>query len=35
LKAALEDLLTVAPADRRAPLERQLELLDAAVAANE
>ncbi len=35
LKAALEDLLTVAPADRRAPLERQLELLDAAVATNE
>lgn len=35
LKAALDDLLTVAPADRRAPLERQLDLLDAAVAAND
>ncbi len=35
LKAALDDLLTVAPADRRAPLERQLELLDAAVADND
>ena len=30
LKAALEDLLSVAPPDRRAPLERQLELLEAA-----
>ena len=35
LRAALDDLLTVAPPDRRAPLERQLELLDAAVAAND
>jgi uncharacterized membrane protein len=31
LRAALEDLRTVAPADRRPPLERQLELLDDAV----
>lgn len=35
LKAALEDLLTVAPDDRRAPLERQLSLLEAAVAEND
>lgn len=35
LRAALEDLLTIAPADRRSPLERQLELLDAAVADND
>ena len=35
LRAALDDLLTVAPADRRAPLERQLDLLDAAVADND
>jgi uncharacterized membrane protein len=35
LKAALEDLLTVAPSDRRPPLERQLELLEAAAAAND
>ncbi|MBA2520385.1 MAG: DUF2254 domain-containing protein, partial [Chloroflexia bacterium] len=32
LKAALEDLLSVAPPERRAPLERQLALLEAAVA---
>jgi uncharacterized membrane protein len=31
LKAALEDLLEVAPADRRPPLERQLRLLQADV----
>ncbi len=35
LRAALDDLLTIAPADRRGPLERQLELLVAAVAENE
>lgn len=29
LAAALEDLLDIAPADRRAPLERQLRLLEA------
>ena len=34
LNAALEDLLTVAPPERRAPLERQLDLLRAAVADN-
>jgi len=32
LKAALDDLLTVAPPDRRPPLERQLELLEAGEA---
>jgi uncharacterized membrane protein len=31
LRAALEDLRTVAPPERQPPLERQLELLDAAV----
>lgn len=31
IRAALEDLLEVAPPDRRPPLERQLELLDAQV----
>jgi uncharacterized membrane protein len=31
LMAALEDLLAVAPEERRAPLERQRELLEAAV----
>jgi uncharacterized membrane protein len=31
LRAALEDLLTVAPAERRPPLERQLALLEAGV----
>jgi len=31
LRAAIEDLLEVAPLDRRPPLERQLELLDAQV----
>jgi uncharacterized membrane protein len=31
LRAALEDLLEVAPPDRRAPLERQLKLLEAQV----
>jgi len=35
VKAALDDLLTVAPPDRRAPLETQLELLKAAVAVND
>jgi uncharacterized membrane protein len=35
LKAALEDLLTVAPPERQAALERQLVLLDAAVADND
>jgi hypothetical protein len=35
MKAALEDLLTVAPPERQAPLERQLALLDAAVADND
>jgi uncharacterized membrane protein len=34
MRAALDDLLTVAPPDRRAALEQQLELLDAAVAVN-
>ncbi len=34
LRAALADLLTVAPPDRRAPLEEQLELLRAAVTDN-
>jgi uncharacterized membrane protein len=31
LRAALEDLMTVAPPERRPPLERQLELLEDAV----
>ena len=31
LRAALEDLLTVAPAQRRRPLEHQLRLLDVGV----
>jgi hypothetical protein len=31
LRAALEDLRTVAPPERQPPLERQLELLEAAV----
>jgi hypothetical protein len=31
VRAALDDLLTVAPEERRPPLERQLELLEAAV----
>jgi uncharacterized membrane protein len=31
LRAALEDLRTVAPPERRPPLDRQLELLDEAV----
>lgn len=30
MRSMIADLLTVAPEDRRAPLERQLELLDAA-----
>jgi hypothetical protein len=34
LRAALLDLLGVAPEQRRPPLERQLRLLDAAVARN-
>jgi uncharacterized membrane protein len=34
LKAALADLLTVAPPERRAPIQEQLELLRAAVADN-
>jgi uncharacterized membrane protein len=34
LRAALLDLLDTAPVDRRPPLERQLRLLDAAVARN-
>ena len=33
LRAALEDLLAIAPAERRAPLERQLELLAASTEA--
>lgn len=33
LKAALEDLLNIAPPERRPPLERQLELLESAVKA--
>jgi hypothetical protein len=32
LKAALEDLLSVTPPERRPPLEDQLALLEAAVA---
>jgi hypothetical protein len=35
LAAALEDLLTVAPPERHAPLERQLEMLGAAAAADD
>jgi uncharacterized membrane protein len=35
LRAALDDLLTVALPDRRAPLQQQLDLLDAAVDAND
>jgi uncharacterized membrane protein len=31
IHAAIEDLLEVAPPDRRPPLERQLQLLDAQV----
>jgi hypothetical protein len=31
LRAALEDLRTVAPSERQPPLDRQLELLEAAV----
>jgi hypothetical protein len=31
LRAALEDLQTVAPPERQPPLDRQLELLEAAV----
>ena len=31
LRAALQDVLTVAPPDRRPPLEHQLDLLDAGV----
>jgi uncharacterized membrane protein len=31
LRSALEDLLAVSPADRQAPLQRQLELLNAGV----
>src|SRR4051794_31840512 len=34
IKAALDDLLTVAPPERRAPLHEQLRLLEAAVAEN-
>jgi uncharacterized membrane protein len=34
IRAALEDLLTVAPPERRAPLEVQLQLLQAAIAEN-
>jgi uncharacterized membrane protein len=33
LRAALEDLLAIAPAERRAPLERQMELLAASTEA--
>lgn len=35
LKAALEDLLAVAPPERRPPLERQLRLLEAAEAESD
>jgi uncharacterized membrane protein len=35
VRAALEDLLTVVPPERRAPLERQLALLDGAIAEND
>jgi uncharacterized membrane protein len=35
LKVVLEDLMTVAPPERRGPLERQLDLLQAAVAKND
>lgn len=35
LRAALEDLLTVAPPERRPPLHRQLALLDDAMAGND
>ena len=31
IRAAIEDLLEVAPPDRRPPLERQLKLLEAQV----
>jgi uncharacterized membrane protein len=34
LRAMLEDLISIAPPDRAAPLVRQLELLDASVARN-
>ena len=35
LRSVLADLLTVVPDERRAPLERQLELLEQAVADND
>lgn len=35
LKEALDDLMTIVPAERRAPLETQLELLAGAVAEND
>ena len=34
LRACLEDLLQCAPEERRAPLERQLRLLDAEIDSN-
>ena len=34
LRACLEDLLQIAPDERRAPLERQLRLLDAEIDGN-
>jgi hypothetical protein len=34
LRACFEDLLQCAPAERRAPLERQLRLLDSEVDCN-
>jgi uncharacterized membrane protein len=35
LRAALDDLLTITPEDRKAVLEAQVELLDAAIAHND
>lgn len=34
LRAVIEDLLTIVPDERRAPLERQLTLLNAAISEN-
>ena len=34
LRACFEDLLQCAPEERRAPLERQLRLLDAEIESN-
>jgi hypothetical protein len=34
LRACFEDLLQCAPGERRAPLERQLRLLDAEIESN-